>query len=130
MSLILIISILIRLIAMAWSIVLLSRTRDGRMGFLTVLLALMATRQTFTLLETRESLIISITAQATELPGLIVSVMAFLAVFFVENFITERKRAEARIQHLQSVLAAIRNADHRLRGISLKHSQTSTVHLQ
>ena len=80
MSLILIVSIAIRIAAMGWSIVLLRRIRDWRMAFLTAMLALMATRQILTLLNERESWAISVTGQATELPGLMVSIMAFVAV--------------------------------------------------
>jgi PAS domain S-box-containing protein len=94
MSLVLIISILIRLVAAVWSVVLLRQIRDWRMGFLTVMLGLMALRQTLTLLEERVSWNISMTGDATEIPGLVVSFMAFLAVFFLERIIRERKRAE------------------------------------
>ena len=55
MSLVLIISIVIRLLAMVWSIVLLRRVRDWRMGFLTVMLGLMVLRQTLTVLTEKES---------------------------------------------------------------------------
>ncbi len=94
MSLILIFSILIRLVALGWSMAMLRRLRDWRMGFLTVMLALMALRQILTLLSEREFWAISITGHVTELPGLAVSVMAFLAVFFLERVLSERKRAE------------------------------------
>jgi PAS domain S-box-containing protein len=94
MSLVLIISILIRLVAAVWSVVLLRQIRDWRMGFLTVMLGFMAMRQTLTLLEERVSWQISVTGHMTEIPGLVVSFMAFLAVFFLERIITERKRAE------------------------------------
>jgi hypothetical protein len=70
MSLILIISIGIRLVAMGWSIVLLRRIRDWRTAFLTAMLAVMATRQILTLLSERESWAITVTGHATELPGL------------------------------------------------------------
>ena len=94
MSLILLISIGIRLVAMGWSVVLLQRTRDWRMGFLTVMLGLMAIRQILTLSETMESWSILAASQATEFPGLVVSVLTFLAVFFLERILIERKRTE------------------------------------
>jgi len=56
------------------------------------MLALMALRQTLTLLGSSTSLKISVTAQASELPGLAVSVLAFLSVLFLERIITERRR--------------------------------------
>ncbi len=78
MSLILIVSVMIRLVAMSISIVLLRIIPDWRMGFLTVMLGLMALCQTFTLLTEKASWSISVTVHATELPGLIVSIMTFL----------------------------------------------------
>ncbi len=99
MSLILIISIMIRLAAMAWSIVLLRRVRDWRMGFLTMMLGLMALRQILTLLTQRESWAISVsTGHLAELPALLLGIMAFLAVFFLERIIGERKRAGQELQ--------------------------------
>ena len=94
MSLILLVSIIIRLGAMGWSIVLLRQLHDWRMGFLTVMLALMAMRQSLTLLGGRESWAISLTDQASELPGLAVSLMALLAIFFLERIIIRRKSVE------------------------------------
>jgi PAS domain S-box-containing protein len=94
MSLIIILSITIRLAAMGWSIVLLRRMRDWRMGFLTAMLGLMALRQTLTLLMTRESWSISFTAQATEMPGLVVSILAFAAVIFLERIIMEEEKVK------------------------------------
>jgi len=90
MSLILIISIAIRLSALGWSIILWRRVRDWRLGFLTVMLGLMALRQTLTLMVGMESGAISTADGSTELPGLAVSVMAFLAVFFLRRFIIEQ----------------------------------------
>ena len=107
MSLILIVSILIRLAAMFWSIVLLQRIRDWRMGFLTLMLALMAARQILTMLTGMESMTILITGDTTELPGLAVGIMAFLAVIFMERFITDRRRAEDRVLRQSAVLNAI-----------------------
>ncbi len=75
------------------------------MGFLSAMLALMALRQTLTLVETSTSLQISITAQATELPGLAVSVLAFLSVLFLEHIITERRK----------IRNALRSSEERLR---------------
>jgi two-component system cell cycle sensor histidine kinase/response regulator CckA len=62
------------------------------MGFLSAMLALMALRQTLTLISSANSTELSITAHATELPGLAVSVLAFLSIFFLEHIITERRK--------------------------------------
>ncbi len=100
MSLILLISITIRLFALGWSIVLLRRIRDWRMGVLSVMLALMALRQILTLWEHSQSVTSSVTSQITELPGLAVSVLAFLAVIFVERVIIERQQKDTAIQSI------------------------------
>ncbi len=98
MSLILIVSIIIRLTAMVWSVILLRRVKDWRMGFLTAMLGLMALRQTLTLLAEKESWDIIVTGHATELPGLAVSIIAFLFVFFLEHSIIAWRQAE-RVLH-------------------------------
>jgi len=86
LSLILISSILIRIVAMGWSILLLSRTRDWRMGFMTLMLSLMALRQTLTLKATTSSWNYWVLGSTTELPGLVVSVIGFPGGFlFGEN---------------------------------------------
>ena len=98
MSAILSLSIAIHLVATGWSIVLLRRMRDWRMGFLTAMLGLMALRQTMTLLTEMESRAISIGSHTIELAGLVVSIMALLAVFCLERVITERTRAVEELQ--------------------------------
>ena len=107
MSLILVISILIRLAAMGWSIVLLRQTRDWRMAFLTIMLGLMASRQIFTLWDTHKSWTLVVTGQTTELPGLIVSVMAFLAVYFLHHMLIENKQKEEKLRARESAINAI-----------------------
>ena len=92
MSLTLLVSIVIRVIALGWSIRLLAHLRDWRMAFLSAMLALMALRQTLTLIGSTASLKISVTAQLIELPGLAVSILAFLSVLFLERIITERRK--------------------------------------
>ena len=99
MSLILIVSAIIRLAAMSLSIVLLRRIKDWRMGFLTVMFGLMALRQVLTLLMDKKSRAISVTGHAAELPGLIVSVMAFLAAFPLERIITKQKQVEEALRN-------------------------------
>jgi hypothetical protein len=82
MSLILIISTVIRLPSMAWSFDLLRRMKDRRMGFPTVMHGLMVLRQPLTLLTEKESWTIFVADHTIEYPGLLVSIMAFPAVFF------------------------------------------------
>ena len=98
MSLILLTSILIRVVALGWSIRLLTHLRDWRMGFLSAMLALMTLRQTLTLIESSASPKLTVTAHMIELPGLAVSVLAFLSVLFLERIITEQKKIRNELQ--------------------------------
>jgi len=95
MSIGLIISILIRLVALGWSLLLLHRIRDWRMGFLSIMLALMALRQILALKSKYVSLTLNFSSLDTEWPGLIVSIMAFLSVYFVGRILEQRKRIMA-----------------------------------
>ena len=78
MSVILVISIGLRIFALGWSLVLMRRLREWRMAFLTVMLAFMAVRQMLTLVNHNPT--IEGFGGLTELPGLFVSVMALFAV--------------------------------------------------
>ncbi len=90
---VLVVSIAIRAIALAWSVVLLRRLRDWRMAFLIAMLALMALRQILTLGE-RTSPAAALPSPASELPGLLVSVLALLAVTFLGRIPTQSRVAE------------------------------------
>ncbi len=81
------VSIIIRLAAMLWSIVLLLRLRDWRIGFFMLMLALMTVRQALTLHEVVEGRIV--TPAVTEIPGLLVSILALIGIFFVGSMIAE-----------------------------------------
>jgi diguanylate cyclase (GGDEF)-like protein/PAS domain S-box-containing protein len=109
MSLILIVSILIRLLAMGWSIVLFRQIKDWRMGFLTAMLGFMAMRQILTLWQNNESWNLLIIGHLTELPGLLVSIMAFLAIFFLKHILTVRNQAE---EALHKSEANLKEAQH------------------
>jgi len=98
MSIILIVSIIIRVLALSWSIVLLRRIRDWRVALLTAMIALMAVRQTWTLLKTPDPFPISFTANIDELPGLAVSVLAFLALLFLGRMILEGRKDNFHLQ--------------------------------
>ncbi len=107
MSFILIISIVIRLAAFSWSIRLLRQLRDWRMAFLSGMLALMALRQILTMISGRESWAIVFHWHMEELPGLAVSVLAFLAVFYLKDIITEHDQAVAEHHKSESRLANV-----------------------
>ena len=80
MNLILFISIVIRFIAMAWSIVLLRRLRDWRISFLSIMLCLMALRQAITLYNNFDGWYFTVLGHKDEIPGFIVSVLALLII--------------------------------------------------
>ena len=92
MSFILVLSIAIRILAIAWSIVLWNRVRDWRIAFFTVMLFLMAGRQILTLRSGpgSETFWWGPTAKI-ELPGLLVSVMVLLAVIFLQQLLLEQQ---------------------------------------
>ncbi len=87
-------SIAIRILAVVWSVLLLRRTRDWRIGFLTLMFALMALHQLLTLWNTPASNLTDFTLASSELPGLMVSIMAFLSIFFLEQILTAPKKTE------------------------------------
>ncbi|MBI1925861.1 PAS domain-containing protein [Candidatus Poribacteria bacterium] len=87
------VSIVIRLAAMSLSIVLLRRMRDWRMAFLTVMLGLMAVHQILTLPGEKISWGTLPTGLASGIPGLAISIMAFLAVALLGRLIAQSKRS-------------------------------------
>ena len=95
MNLILLISIIIRLLALIWCVFVQRRVRDWRMAMLALMLTLMAWRP---LLALQASLLegagwgFDPQEAYPELPGLAVSVIAFFAVFFLERSLRERSR--------------------------------------
>lgn len=109
MSSILLISITVRLVAMVWSFVLMWRLREWRMGFLTVMLSFMASRQVLTLVSLGASRPgLETVSQASEFPGLIVSFMALAAIHSLQRVFENRRRneekrleLEAQLQHAQ-----------------------------
>lgn len=107
MSLILLVSITLRLMAFVWSLALVRQLRDWRMGFFSVLLALMALRQMFSLVKGTENWTTFVYSRPEEIPGLLVSCMVFVAIFYLRNLIHEQvnqettlRESEARYQDL------------------------------
>ena len=82
MSVILCSSLLLRILTALWSLMVLFWFRDRRILLLTAMLILMAIRQGLTLAAevSSSATMLDLTAHPEELPGLIVSVMAFLFV--------------------------------------------------
>ena len=93
-----VVSILLRLLSTAWLIVLLRRVRDWRIIFLTLTIALMALRQILTLITADPAWNLSLNTSLTELTGLVVSVMGFMTVFFLEGMIADRHRGDNSFQ--------------------------------
>ncbi len=107
MSLILVLSILLRLAALSWGIALIRRLRDWRMGLLCVMVGLMALRQILTLLAAGPSWTISATANVDELPGLFVSIFALLAVLVLERIIAEHRQVAESLRQSQHTFQVV-----------------------
>ncbi len=114
MDLLLVLSIVIRLWALGWSVIFLRRLRDWRIGVLAAMFALMATRQILAVATKSHDCWFCLSSHhLTELPGLVVSVVALCVVVILERMLQERKQSEIllRQQHaflemLQKVTAA------------------------
>ena len=91
MDVILFASILIRVIAIVWSVYLIRKLRDWRMGFLTLMFTLMALRQIFTVSHSFEGWYLSLPTHTDEIPGLIVSILSLVIVIAFERIIEDQK---------------------------------------
>ncbi len=107
-SLIILTSIALRVIGLGYSIYLLYRVNDSRFGFLTLMLGLMATRQ-----------ILSYQAGSPgidELPGLVVSVLAVLTVYYLAAYVEQETTVKETIRstndRLRTFEKAIEHAGH------------------
>ncbi|MGM0371666.1 MAG: bacterio-opsin activator domain-containing protein [Halobacteriota archaeon] len=101
-------SIGLRLVGLGYSLWLLYRVKDARFGFLTLMLALMATRQ-FLSYQTG-------TSGIDELPGLIVSVLAVLTVYYLAQYVEQeqaiKETIQAKNEQLRTFEKAIEHAGH------------------
>ncbi len=102
MSLVLVTSIAIRLAALAWTLALIRRVRDWRLWCLAAMIALMAARQILTLAQSPQFWPLSVTAKLEELPGLAVSLLAFLVVVFLERMIAGARPAAERLKESEA----------------------------
>ncbi len=107
MSLILIVSLAILLVGAFWSMYFLVRLRDRRMGFFTLALILMSAYQLHIFLGDKISQTISLSNFAAELPNLLVSIMAYIAVFCFEHIIIQQKHADEKINHQNELMGGI-----------------------
>jgi len=77
--------------------------------FLSGMLALMALRQVLTMISERESWAVVFQWHVEELPGLVVSILAFFALFYLKSIITEHDQAVAERYTSESRLVNIVN---------------------
>ena len=108
-SLILIVSIIIRLLALGVAVVLWRRLRDWRVGFLAVMVGLMALRQTLMLLKEPLAvpIFLDVEAHLEELPGLVVSIFVLFAIVILGRMILESKRAQELVQRSRDYAESI-----------------------
>lgn len=103
-----VLSIGLRVFGVGYSILLLYRVQDARFGFLTLLLALMATRQVLTLQVG--------TPGIEELPGLIVSGLVVLVVYYLSQYVRQEEEIKERLstknEQLRGFQKAIQHAGH------------------
>ena len=104
MSFILLASITICLFATGGSLYLLWRLGDWHLAFLAAMTALVGTEQAIRLFEGPLAWTISFPGPVQDIPGLTVSLMVWLAIFFLERMIRERKQAEEALKRAQTSL--------------------------
>ncbi|MCH9049943.1 MAG: SpoIIE family protein phosphatase [Proteobacteria bacterium] len=104
MSFILLTSITIGLFAFGGALYLMWRQRDWRIAFLAAMAAVVILRETAALLGAPLTWTISFPGPNQDLPGLIVSIMVWVSVFFLERMIRERRQAEEGLKRAQEEL--------------------------
>jgi len=110
MSAIIVASILLRVVGVVYSLVLLYRVRDRRFGFLTMMLTLMALRQTLSF-QTGQG-------GVDELPGLVVSVLAVLTIYYLAQYVGQEARFRSELEEKNETLRDFRKAvEHAAHGI-------------
>ncbi|MFB6125398.1 MAG: bacterio-opsin activator domain-containing protein [Halanaeroarchaeum sp.] len=101
-------SIALRVVGVVYSLVLLYRVNDARFGFLTMMLSLMAARQVAT--------VQAGTTGLDELPGLVVSVLALLTVYYLSRYVQQEAEITRTIrkknERLRTFRKAIEHAGH------------------
>lgn len=99
---ILLVSVALRLVGAGYSLLLLSRSRDRRFGFLTLMLSFMALRQ---LLAMRTA-----AGGFEEVPGLMVSVLTVLTVYYLSKYVDEEATIKSELQRANERLRGFRKA--------------------
>ncbi len=100
MSWTLILSILLRLAALIWAVMLARRLRDWRVGFLTVLVAVTLGHQVYTLV------IAGGGGSPTSAPyGVLIGVLTLLAIYFLQRVFSERDQAQEAVRQSEAKFA-------------------------
>ncbi len=102
MSFILLTSIAICLFAVGGALYMMWRLKDWRIVFLAAMTALIAILQVFDLLQGPRTWTISFPGPGSDLPWLILSVMVWLAMFFLERLIRARQQADEELKKTQA----------------------------
>jgi len=93
MTSVLVLSLLVRVAALGWSLVVWYRVRDLRVLFITVLAVVLTARAAFTFFGGPSAWPIAAIPAVNEIPGLIVSIALFTTVVFVGRALGEKVRA-------------------------------------
>jgi hypothetical protein len=102
MNWIIALSIGLRLLGVGYSVLLLASTRDRRFGFLTLLLTFMTLRQLLT--------VRTATTGIEELPGLVVSALTLLTVYYLSEYVDEENAVKTQLQRANERLRGYRKA--------------------
>lgn len=92
MSILVVVSILIRILNFCWSIVLVRRVRDWRLAFVPLIMILTVLRQTLDLVEDGVAWEVSWAMPWSEVPGLLISGITFLLLFVLDRIFEEREQ--------------------------------------
>ncbi|MEM7582664.1 MAG: ATP-binding protein [Acidobacteriota bacterium] len=98
MSILICLSIAIRVLNFFWSIALVRRVRDWRLSFLPLMMILTVMRQTIDLFEDGVAWKVSWSMPLSEVPGLLLSGITFLLIFVLERIFKERDEAKEALE--------------------------------
>ncbi|MDY6776197.1 MAG: PAS domain S-box protein, partial [Halobacteria archaeon] len=96
-------SIGLRVVGVVYSVYLLYQVGDSRFGYLTLMLSLMATRQILTYLNL-------LPQSLTELPGLVVSVLAVIIVYYLLEYTDQEEEMQEALRQRNEKLNEFRKA--------------------
>ncbi len=106
MSLIVLLSLAIQVASLAWTFVIIRRTGEKRIAFLSVMISLMFLRQGLSLVSHTVSWDVLSAGTSAQLPGLLISLMSGLVVLCLEGLITDHRRARSDAEENRAKLLA------------------------